>query len=293
MQKNLFPINKIKQYLKNDFFIEIAATSMLALGIRVFSAPNRIVGGGVSGISSVLYVLFGLPIGVTSFLINLPLLFIGWKKLGKRFILRTLRMVFYVSIMTDCVFSQIPAYHGEKLLAALFGGVLMGAGLGFILMRGDSTGGTDIIVKLIQKKKPYMPLSNIIIMTDATVVLSAAIAYKSIDTILYGLIMIYSSSAVIDRIVSGSDARKLSLIVTREERAVTDALLSQLNRGVTVISASGGYSRSPVAVLMCVVENRQIFQLKQLVYSFDPKAFIIIATAAETLGTGFKQMLDE
>lgn len=290
--KSLMIWNKIKDYIKHDFVIEVVAACMMALGIRVFAAPNLIVSGGVSGISSVLYVLFDLPIGVTSFLINLPLLFLGWKKLGHRFILRTLRIVALMSAVTDGIFAKMQPYYGEKLLVSLFAGLFLGIGLGIVLMRGDSTGGTDIIVKLIQKKYPHLSLGNIVMLTDAAVVAAAAAAYKNVDTILYGAIMIYVSSVVIDRIIAGSDLRKMALIVTKNCDEVTQTLLSDLDRGVTVLQASGGYTKSPVAVLLCVVENRQIFKLKQLVYKVDDKAFIIIANAVETLGKGFKKLSD-
>ncbi|MBP1578241.1 MAG: YitT family protein, partial [Oscillospiraceae bacterium] len=145
MQNNsLFSFENVKFYLKHEFLIELTAAAMMALGIRVFAAPNMIVSGGVSGISSVLFVLFGLPIGVTSFLINLPLLLLGWRKLGHRFIIRTLRMVALTSLAIDIIFARIPPYYGEKLLVSLFAGLFLGIGLGLVLMRGDSTGGTDI-----------------------------------------------------------------------------------------------------------------------------------------------------
>lgn len=290
--KSLMIWNKTKDYIRHDFVIEVVAACMMALGIRVFAAPNLIVSGGVSGISSVLYVLFDLPIGVTSFLINLPLLFLGWKKLGHRFILRTLRIVALMSVVTDGIFAKMQPYYGEKLLVSLFAGLFLGIGLGIVLMRGDSTGGTDIIVKLIQKKYPHLSLGNIVMVTDAAVVAAAAAAYKNVDTILYGAIMIYVSSVVIDRIIAGSDLRKMALIVTKNCDEVTQTLLSDLDRGVTVLHGNGGYTKSPVAVLLCVVENRQIFKLKQLVYKVDDKAFIIIANAVETLGKGFKKLSD-
>lgn len=290
---SLFSFENVKLYFKHELLIELAAAAMMALGIRVFAAPNMIVSGGVSGISSVLFVLFGLPIGVTSFLINVPLLLLGWRKLGQRFIIRTLRMVALTSLTTDMIFARIPSYYGEKLLVSLFAGLFLGIGLGLVLMRGDSTGGTDIIVKLIQKKYPHFSLGNLVMVTDALVVSMAALAYQNIDTILYGAIMIYVSGVVIDRMIAGSDMRKLVLIVTSKQEQVTQTILTDLDRGVTVLHGEGGYTKNNVAVLLCVVENRQVFKLKQLVYNVDERAFIIIANAVETFGKGFKRLSSE
>jgi len=284
------PATAAIQYFKKEFFLELFATVLMALGIKVFAAPNLIVGGGVSGISSVLYVLFDLPIGLTSLIMNIPLLLLGWRILGNDFTFRTLRLVALVSFSTDVLVSGIPAYNGEKLAAALFGGALLGIGLGIILNRGGSTGGTDILVKIIQKKLPHITLGNITLILDASVVTMAAISYKNADTIVYGVAMIFVSSTVIDKIILGAQSRKLSIIVTSYGEEVTQELLVKLDRGVTVLNGSGGYTRNNRAVLISVVENRQVVKLKQLVYGVDPKAFIIISTAVETLGKGFKSI---
>lgn len=292
MKNRSTPTAKTWQYFKTEFLIEAAAAVLLALGICLFSAPNRIVGGGISGIASVLFILFGAPIGTVSLALNIPLLLLGWRKLGHRFILRTLRITVIMSVIMDAVTALLPPYAGEPLIAAVFGGVLSGAGLGIILMRGDSTGGTDILVMLVKKSRPHLSFGFIVLLTDCAVVLLAAIAYRNIDTILYGTVMIYASTVVIDRIIDGADARKLVLIITREEAAVTGALLTGLERGVTVLDALGGFSREPISVLLCVTDKRQIFALKSLVRQHDSGAFVVITHAAETLGAGFKRLAD-
>ena len=288
--KNTSLMKMTVEYFKKDFLTELFATIIIAVGIKVFAAPNLIVSGGVAGIASVLYVVFGMPIGVVSLAINIPLLLMGWKTLGTTFTIRTLRIVALVSLSTDVIVRDIPAYGGEKLACALFAGALVGAGLGIVLLRGHSTGGTDILVKMIQRKYPHVTLGNITLLIDATVVAAAALAYKNADTIVYGVAMIFISSTVIDKIILGAQSRKLSIIVTSKGEEVTQELLVKLDRGVTGINAYGGYTKSDVKVLLCVVENRQIVKLKQLVYGVDRKAFIIIATAAETLGNRFKSI---
>lgn len=179
-------------------------------------------------------------------------------------------MVAYLSLMTDEVFARIPPYRGEPLLAALFGGVLVGAGLGLILMRGSSTGGTDIIVKLIQMRKPYLSLGRIVLATDLAVVLLAAVVYRNIETILYGAVMIYASTEMIDGLIDRADARKLAIIVTGRGNETARALMGELRRGVTVLPATGAYTGETRSVLLCVVEIRQLFELKRLVGRIDP-----------------------
>lgn len=293
MNNRLLSFESVKYYFKHELFKEICAVSMMALGIRVFAAPNMIVSGGVSGISSVLFILFGIPIGISGFLMNVPLLIIGWQKLGHRFIIRTLRIVALSSVVTDAVFANIPPYYGEKLLVSLFAGLFLGIGLGIVLRKGDSTGGTDIIVKLLQKRYPHFSLGNLVMAIDVVIVSTAALVYNDIDTILYGAIMIYVSGVVIDRMIAGSDIRKMVLIVTGRQEQVTQTILTDLDRGVTVLHGEGGYTKNSVSVLLCVVENRQVFKLRQLVYNVDERAFVIIANAVETFGKGFKRLSSE
>lgn len=282
------PTTGLRQYLKTEFWIEAAAAAMMAMGVQVFTAPNFIVGGGLSGIASVLFNVFGWPIGVVTFSLNLPLLLIGWRRLGRRFLISTLRMVAYLSLMTDEVFARIPPYRGEPLLAALFGGVLVGAGLGLILMRGSSTGGTDIIVKLIQMRKPYLSLGRIVLATDLAVVLLAAVVYRNIETILYGAVMIYASTEMIDRADRPRRRAKACDYCHRtRERDGPGADGRAPPRGDGAARDWGLHRRDPFGAL-CVVEIRQLFELKRLVGRIDPAAFVVVANAAETLGAGFK-----
>ncbi|MEG2203771.1 MAG: YitT family protein [Oscillospiraceae bacterium] len=283
----------IRQYCKQELWIELAAAALFSLGIEVFSAPNRIVGGGVSGIATILNTLFGLPIGGVSLLLNLPLLAIGWKRIGRAFLLRTLRVVTMITVMMDVVVAPIPPYRGSALLAAVFGGVLTGAGLGMILMRGGSTGGTDIIVKLIKLRHPHLSFGRIVLLTDLAVVAAAALLYRSLETVMYGVILIYAASEVIDRLIAGADARRLVLVVTRKRESVSDCIVRTMGRGTTLLEAIGGYSGLPTGVLMCVIEDTQLFALKRAVRALDPEAFVIVAQAAETLGRGFKSIHDE
>ena len=269
---------------------EVAGSALLAAGIVAFSAPNEVVSGGVSGISVVLNHLFGLPIGTMNFILNVPLFILGWKKLGRDFILRTLRVVAISSVLTDLASAYLPVYRGEQLFAALFGGVLMGAGLGIILMRGSTTGGTDIVVKLIHLRFRHLSMGTAVMITDLAVVLWAASVYGSIDSALLSIIMIFSASTTIDRILAGNDERRLVLAISPRKAEIARAVTGQLERGVTLVDAVGGYSSLPTGLIICVVDNRQLYSLKCIINSIDSRAFIIVTRANEILGEGFKDL---
>ena len=281
-----------KQKFLTDISIEVFACFLLSLGIGVFAAPNHIVGGGVSGIATILNAVFKLSIGLTTFLMNLPLIIVGYRRIGRRFILRTLRIVVILSLMMELIISNVSPYVGQQLLAAIFGGVLSGLGLALVLMRGDSTGGSDIIVKLIKISYPHMSFGFIVMITDIAVVALSAVVFKNLESLLYGMIMIYSSSQVIDRIISGSDMRLMVIVITKNSEIIAERLLTKLERGVASLEATGGYSKNAVGALLCVIERQQLGELKKEVYGCDSEAFVIVCHASETLGKGFKQIKD-
>jgi uncharacterized membrane-anchored protein YitT (DUF2179 family) len=283
----------IIKYVKKELPAEAAAAFSLAVGIEMFAAPNHIVGGGVTGIATLLHYLFGLPIGTMSFVMNVPLLLIGFYKLGRMFIFRTLRTVVILSLVMDWCAVILPDYSGNPLLAALFGGVLMGVGMGLVLLRGSTTGGTDILVRLIRKKRPHMSFGTVILITDMAVIASAAIVYKSLETIMFGIVMEYCTTVVVDKIIGGYDARKLAIIVSARWEEISRRILDELGRGATVLDAMGAYTRQKTGMLFCVVDSRQLVLLKRIVRRIDPQAFVIVSTATEILGEGFKSIENE
>ncbi|MEG2174705.1 MAG: YitT family protein, partial [Oscillospiraceae bacterium] len=234
--------------------------------------------------------LWNTPIGGLALAFNLPLLLLGYHRIGHTFILNTLRVVVLTSLATDVVTAFLAPYAGQSFLAALFGGALVGAGLGLVFMRGGSTGGTDIIVKLIKLKKPHLSLGTIMMLTDLLVVGAAACIYRSLEAAMMGIVMLYTSTTVIDRMISGLDARRLVMVVTPKQHELAALVLTQLTRGATLLPAEGAYSGQTTGLLLCVVENQQLFHLKQLVQQVDPTAFVIVAQATEILGVGFKSI---
>lgn len=283
----------VKVYFKEEFLRELLAVLLYAVGIEIFIAPNQIVTGGVTGVALILNFLFGLPIGTLTLAMNLPLLAIGWKKLGRSFLLRTLRTVALIWVAVDFLMPLFPKYYGEKMLAAVFGGVLLGISLAMVLTSGGSTGGTDIVVKLLLLKSPHISLGNMVMLTDIVVVVAGAIVYRDIETILYGIVLIYVSGEVIDRMVKGSDARWMVLAMSAMGKEISREVGQEIGRGTTLIEAQGGYSGQKLPLMLCIVDAREMFALKKLIKRIDPKAFVIVSQAAEILGEGFKELGNE
>ncbi len=276
------------RFLAKEIGLDFLASVLIAVSIKSFQAPNQIIGGGVAGIATLVNFLTGLPIGTVSFLINVPLLLVGYRKIGRRFILSTLRVLVILAVTMDYLLAWIPAYHGNLLLAALFGGAFAGFGYGLVLMRGSSTGGVDIIVRMIQRQRPHLSFGNVILMLDLVIVSAAVFVYRNVEVVLYAVVLIFVSTQVIDRIISGADLRKLVLVISKDCPQIAKRVISEISRGATLLRAEGAYSGADTRMMVCVVETQELFRLKCAVRSIDPSAFVIVAEAAEILGQGFK-----
>ena len=267
----------------------IPGAAAYALSVSFFTAPNAIAPGGVTGIAAMLNHLFHTPIGVTVLLLNIPLFLWGAIESGFRFILRTIAATALASVFMD-VFSMFGiAYHGDLMIAALFGGILSGAGLGLIFLRGGSTGGTDIIARNLHRRFPYISIGSIILLSDAVVVALSAVVYGSVENALYAVIAIFTSSKVIDAVVFGfsRDNGKLLIIITSLPDEIAAVLTGREHRGVTVLSAQGGYSHASRGVILCAVRPHDAYRVRSAVLQNDPRAFIVTATATAISGLGF------
>ena len=277
----------VRKFLLDYFLITVGA-SVYALSVVFFTAPNNIAPGGVTGISTLLNYLFGLPIGVMTLVLNIPLLIWGAIENGARFILRTIIATTLSSVLID-VFTLIPfRYTGEMILAAIFGGLISGCGLGLIFLRGGTTGGTDIIGRNLHKRMPYLSVGTIILICDVIVIAASAVVYANIENALYAVIAIFTSAKVIDAVVFGfsRDNGKLLIIITSCADAVRASLLEE-GRGVTLLDAKGGYTDAHKGVILCAVHPRDLYRVKNCISASDPSAFIITATATAISGEGF------
>lgn len=272
-----------------DYLLITIGCALYAISVKVFTAPNNIAPGGLTGIATMVNSLFSLPIGIMVIVMNIPLFIWGTIEIGPRFLLKSSVATILSSVMID-LFELFPyVYSGEKILAALFGGVLSGAGLALIFYCGGSTGGTDIIGKCIHKRKPHISMGSVILVADIIVIVMAGIVYKSIENALYAVIAIFVSTKVIDSFVYGfsRDNGKLMIIITAMPEEISRVILEQSQRGVTIVDGQGAYSHQKRGVLLCAARPSEVFKIKSMISSADPNAFVIITTATTISGEGF------
>lgn len=275
-----------------DVVLIILGAAVYAAGINCFTAPNDIAPGGVGGLSTVISYLSGgtLGIGLIFGVINIPLVIAGFLRLGKPLMLRTLIAVAVTSVCTDVLSGLFPAYEGDRMIAAVFGGVLIGGGLGVVYLRDGTTGGTDIINKLIQKAKPHLSLGTIMMITDAFVVIVSILVYKKLESGLYAIITIFVSSRIMDLLLYGGRGGKAILIFSEKADEIGEAIVGDISRGATYLKGTGVYSGTDKNVICCAVQKNEYAKLKRIVKEIDEGAFIITATADEILGRGFREI---
>lgn len=275
-----------------DVVLIILGAAVYAAGINCFTAPNDIAPGGVGGLSTVISYLSGgmLGIGLIFGVINIPLVIAGFLRLGKPLMLRTLIAVAVTSVCTDVLSGLFPAYEGDRMIAAVFGGVLIGSGLGVVYLRDGTTGGTDIINKLIQKAKPHLSLGTIMMITDAFVVIVSILVYGNLESGLYAIITIFVSSRIMDLLLYGGRGGKAILIFSEKADEIGEAIVGDISRGATYLKGTGVYSGTDKNVICCAVQKNEYAKLKRIVKEIDESAFIITATADEILGRGFREI---
>ncbi len=274
-----------------DFTIVTLGVTMFSVALTVFLSPNEVSPGGIAGLASVIADVLHLPIGVMTVTLNLPLIIWGFVKIGKAFIIRTTFATVTMSVLIDLCDWLLPEYSGDRLLAALYGGFIGGIGLALVFLRGSSSGGTDIAAKIISKKYPHFSIGKMVLILDATVIVIAALVYRSFETALYTMITIFISSRAIDSIIYGADRGKLVFVVTSVPEKIKQAIYSSVGRGVTIIPAKGGYSDTERAVIMCAVRINEASKLHRAVAECDKNAFIMIGEAGDISGEGFEKSI--
>ncbi len=271
-----------------DWMAYLSGSAIYALSVAMFTAPNDIAPGGISGIATLLNYLFGLPIGISMIVMNVPIVVIGWIKLGHAFVFKSAICMAISSVLIDVFSVWITPFEGDMILVALAGGVLAGAGLGLIFMRGASTGGTDIIAQLLERKLRHIPIGRFMLLLDVVVVAASVFVYGHLENALYASVTIFMSSQLIDTLIYGNDAGKMLLVSSKHEQEIINAIITQIDRGVTRLNAVGGYTGAPRDMLLIAVRRNEVYPVKQLVYDIDPSAFVITVTTDEVLGEGFK-----
>lgn len=283
--------NNVRLLLRNLLMIAVGS-AIFSLGFDLFLEPSGISCGGVSGIAMlIVYATKSkfLTVGILSALINLPLFFFGYHKIGKLFFFGSLLGMVVTSVGFDLFARILPIPRTEPLVAAIFGGVIIGAGLGIVFIAGASTGGVDIVARLLKLKFRNFPIGKILLCMDLCTAVATGIVYGEFNNTLYSVITLVLSSFVLDKVVYGMDYAKVALIISDRYEEIAQAIDTQLDRGVTLLHGQGFYLRSDKFVLLSAVKRKQLAQLKDLVMSIDPSAFIILQDAHQVLGDGFKR----
>lgn len=258
-----------------------------ALAFDWFVAPNQIAMGGVTGLAQIVNALVPvLPVGVLSILVNVPLFLAGWRLLGGRLLVSSLYAMAVSSLAIDVIAWMHTFPPMDPILATLYGGAGMGVGLGLVFSQGATTGGTDIIGKLLKLKFPWLPIGKLVMIPDMVVVILAAVVFGTVNAALYGLIQMYLLSKVMDMILYGWDTSRVAYIITDRWEETVQGLLD-MNRGVTLLQGKGAYTGAEKQVLLVDFRQREIVPIKRMLREIDPKAFFIVCDAHEILGEGF------
>ena len=281
--------NKVLRWIV-DIILIIAGASLYSVGLHCFATPNGIASGGVGGISIIINKLTDISVGIMYGAINVPLIIIGLIFLGKKMMIKTVISVAVITSVTDYLlpYLNVPTYsEGDKILAALFGGIFFGVGMGLVYLREGTPGGTDIINKLINRKFPHFSMGVIMLATDAVVIVTSMIVFQSIEAGLYSIISIFVASKVMDMILYGSFEGKMLLIFSDKYAEISDYIMTSLDRGVTYLDGTGAYSKAEKHIICCAVHKNEYSKVKRKVKEIDTHAFIIITNAGEVLGQGF------
>lgn len=258
-----------------------------ALAFDWFVAPNQIAMGGVTGLAQIVNALVPvLPVGVLSILVNVPLFLAGWRLLGGRLLVSSLYAMAVSSLAIDVIAWMHTFPPMDPILATLYGGAGMGVGLGLVFSQGATTGGTDIIGKLLKLKFPWLPIGKLVMIPDMVVVILAAVVFGTVNAALYGLIQMYLLSKVMDMILYGWDTSRVAYIITDRWEETVQGLLD-MNLGVTLLQGKGAYTGAEKQVLLVAFRQREIVPIKRMLREIDPKAFFIVCDAHEILGEGF------
>ena len=261
-----------------------------AAAYPTFLDPGRIAPGGLTGVAMILKHLWGWDIGITSLILNIPLFIVGYRAMGKVFAFRSLVATILFSLLIDLL--PLRAITVDPLLGTLYGGILLGIGLGFILRGGATTGGTDMCARLVHKYLPFLSVGMFLFLIDCVVVIAAWIFIGSSEA-LYALICIFVSGKAVDMVMLGLSQNKACFVITDAWERVSQRLLTEMERGVTQLSACGAYTGTERPVVLCVLPPQEVSRLKEIVRQEDEKAFMFITEAHEALGEGFSNLMSD
>lgn len=270
-----------------DYSLIALGSLLLAAALNLFLAPNKISSGGVSSIGTVLLHLFGVPLSVTNMAFNIVLFLLGYRFLGKGAVFKTVAGVVLLSLFLQLT-AYFPAYTGDPLVATLLGGLLMGTGVGLVVRQGASTGGSDLAAMILHRFAPHISIAMFILIIDCAIIIGAALVFRSITVAGYSLLSLAVASRLTDGLLTLGHSAKAVQIFSKKHAAISAAIMTRLERGVTGLHSRGLYSREEGLTLLCVVSPKQLPKLIALIKETDPAAFIVVTDAREVLGEGFQ-----
>ena len=275
-------------------YLQIAVGAMFyAAGFQFFRYPNAITTGGLTGVAMIINYLTGLPVGVLTLVMNVPLFAFSWKKFGLQFIIASLFGTILASVFVDLFAMTSLEMTHEPLLGAIYGGIIKGFGLGLVYRTGATTGGVDIPAKFLRRKYQHINFSTFILAMDVVIIAAFAIIFQRYDSAMYAIICMYIASKVIDLVLYGAINSKVCYIITDRSAEIKDGLVNKLHRGVTFLHGKGAWSGEEKDIILCVIKQSQIVELKHLVRSIDENAFVIVSDSREVFGQGFSYIGDE
>lgn len=273
-----------------DYLWITLGSVIYSISFNWFYVPNQIGFGGLTALGMILnHFSPVIPIGTVVLVLNIPLFLLGWKFLGWRTLVSSLFAMTATSLLVDLIAALYTFPAMDPMLAAIFGGVALGASLGMIFAKGATTGGTDLIARLLKLPFGWLPMGKLILVVDLSMLLSVSIAFRSLDSAMFGIISLYITTKVMDEVLYGMDPSKVAYIITNNPRPLAQAIDRELDRGTTFLHGEGSFSGQDKLVLMCAFKQRQIVPLKALVHEMDPDAFFIACDAHEVLGEGFRR----
>ncbi len=280
---------RIFRSIFTDILYDIAGSIPYAAGIYTFAGNAGFAPGGVSGLALIMDHLWGLPVGMVTLLLNIPLVIISYRAVGKRLFIKSAVTMVISSVFLDLVFPLFPIYSGDRLIAAVCSGALLGAGMALFYIRGSSSGGIDFLALTIKKKKPHMTIGVITMMIDLAVILLGWPVFGDVDAVLYGVLATFVSTIVIDKILYGVGAGTLAVIITEKGKETAERIGERAGRGVTSLRAVGAYTGKDREVLLCACSKAEAYLVKQAVEEADEKAFFMFTEISEVYGEGFRR----
>ena len=273
-----------------DGLFFVAGALIDAVAVNVFTAPNHIAPGGITGIGTMLNYLFQTPIGMVNMIINIPIIIWAIIEIGYKLVAKSIAAIIVFSVAIDTLALVLPAYDGNPFLAASFGGVLEGIGLALVFMRGSTTGGTDMIARLLGKHFRHLSMGKLMLAVDLIVIAASALVYQKLESALYAIIAIFVSTRIIDTILYGTDSGngKLYFIISKKSDEIRRRILEDIDRGVTIIPIQGGYSGQDGEMLLCAVRRYEVAKINDIIHTADRDAFVIVGEAGEITGEGFR-----